>query len=94
MATTAGRGGFQQTDLTGEGTPQPGEATTPQNNNNAGPQLSAALTTGGTASADSFLLQGTVGQGSAFSGPAGLAGLNVGAPDGSEGPGGGSRGQR
>ena len=94
MATTAGRGGFQQTDLTGEGTPQPGEATTPQNNNNAGPQLSAALTTGGAASADSFLLQGTVGQGSAFSGPAGLAGLNVGAPDGSEGPGGGSRGQR
>ena len=64
LATAAGRGGFQQTDLTGEGTAQPGETTTPQNNNNAGPQLSAALTTGGASSSgDSFLLQGTIGQG-------------------------------
>jgi hypothetical protein len=88
MATRAGRGGFQQTDLTGEGTPQAGENTTPQNNNSAGPQLSAALTTGGAASADSFLLQGTIGQGSAFNGPAGLAGLNVSGPEGAGGPGG------
>lgn len=89
MATAAGRGGFQQTDLTGESTPQAGETTTPQNNNNAGPQLSAAVTTGGgSASGDSFLLQGTIGQGSAFNGPAGLAGLNVAGPEGPGGAGG------
>ena len=93
MATAPGRGGFQQTDLTDEGTPQAGDTATPQNNNNTGPQLSAALTTGSAASSDSFLLQGTIGQGSAFNGHVGLAGLNVGAPDGSEGPG-GARGQR
>jgi hypothetical protein len=89
MATGAGRGGFQQTDLTGEGTPQAGDTTTSQNNNNnAGPQLSAALATGGAASADSFLLQGTISQGSAFNGPGGLAGLNVGGSQGPESPGG------
>jgi hypothetical protein len=85
MGAGAGRGGFQQTDLTGEGGAQADDATTPQNNNNAGPQLSAALPITGGASADSFLLQGTIGQGSAFNGPAGLAGLSVGGP---EGPGG------
>src|SRR4029077_12726826 len=93
MGTGTGRGGFQQTDLTGEVAAQADETTTPQNNSTAGPQLSAALTIGGAASADSFLLQGTVGQGSAFNGPAGLAGLNVGGPDAPEGPG-GPRGQR
>jgi len=87
MGTAPGRGGFQQTDLTGEVAAQADETTTPQNNNNAGPQLSAALSTSGAASADSFLLQGTVGQGSAFSGPVGLAGLNVGGPEGPGGPG-------
>ena len=40
------------------------------------------------ASGDSFLLQGTIGQGSAFNGPAGLAGLNVTGPEGPGGPGG------
>jgi hypothetical protein len=98
MGTGTGRGGFQQTDLTGEVAAQADETTTPQNNSNAGPQLSAALTTGGAASADSFLLQGTVGQGSVFNGPVGLAGLNVGGPEGPGGPGvpggpGGSGGQ-
>ena len=88
MGTGSGRGGFQQTDLTGEAAAQADETTTPQNNNNAGPQLSAALSTSGASSADSFLLQGTVGHGSAFSGPVGFAGLNVGGPEGPGVPGG------
>ncbi len=91
-------GGFEQTDLTGEGTnPQTAEA----NGGGAateGPQAEAALQGGANSSAtsDSFLLQGTVGQSQAGSGPGGFGqeGLVPGTP-GDQGQGGpGGRGGR
>ncbi len=80
------RGGFQQTDLTGEGNAQ-GDETTVQQNGNAGPQLSAGVPNGG-GSGDSFLLQGTVGQGLASTTPGGAGFGGPGGPTGPEGPGG------
>ena len=90
-----GRGGFQQTDLTGETTAQ-GDETTVQQNGNAGPQLSANISNAGSGSGDSFLLQGTIGQGLASNGRggAGFGGPDVpGGPGGQNGPGGAGGGQ-
>jgi hypothetical protein len=82
------RGTFQQTDLTGSG------AGTQENENpgqsNGGVNAAAALTnnnTAGGAPSDTFLLQGTVGQGLTANGPGGFGGP-VGFAPGEFGPGG------
>ena len=92
-------GGFEQTDLTDEGSGGPGGATnTPANE---GTQIAAELPAGAGSSAtsDSFLLQGTVGQGLAGNGPGGFGpnGLVPSNPAGEggrggQGPGGGRGG--
>jgi trimeric autotransporter adhesin len=91
-------GGFEQTDLTGDGTtPQTAEGNGPAS---AGPQAEAALSNGANSNAtsDSFLLQGTVGQSLASNGPGGFgeSGLIPGTPGAGQGglggPGGGGRG--
>jgi trimeric autotransporter adhesin len=58
-------GGFEQTDVTGEGTTS-GEASVP---GGAGLQPNVNLGAPGGSSSDAFLLQGTVGQGLSFNGP-------------------------
>jgi hypothetical protein len=81
-------GGFQQTDLTGEAGGQGEEA------NGGGPQPTMGMSSGSGSSSDSFLLQGTVGQGltsGAFGGPGGFAGQGQG-PGGVAGFGGPSFG--
>ncbi len=90
-----GAGGFEQTELTGEGTnPQ-----SPETNNSAGEtaQAQAVLSAGANSNAtsDSFLLQGMVGQGFASGGPGGngLGGLIPGTPGDQGGRFGGGRGQ-
>ena len=96
-----GRGGFQQTDLTGEGN-APADEVPAQQNTGATPQLTAGLSNSGAASADSFLLQGTIGRGMAVNvpGAGGFGGPdNPGGPNGPGGPGdqggpGGGRGGR
>src|ERR1700722_15520704 len=75
-------GGFEQTDLTGEGTnPQSSES---NGSTNETPQAQATLSANASSNAtsDSFLLQGTVGQGFASGGPGGngLGGLIPGTP--------------
>src|ERR1700735_4441806 len=91
-------GGFEQTDLTGEGTnPQTVESNGPANGT---PQTEAALSTNAgansSATSDSFLLQGTVGQGllaHGAGGSGGLGGLLPGTPGDQQGArGGGGRG--
>ena len=84
-------GGFEQTDLTGEGSnPQAPEANGAPANE--GPQAEAALQGGANSNAtsDSFLLQGTVGQSSAGNGPGGFGqeGLIPGTPGDQGGRGG------
>jgi hypothetical protein len=75
-------GGFQQTQLTGEGAgnqdnENPGTSTAQQ------PTLTVGGAAGGASTSDAFLLQGTVGQGSAAGGPSGMFGdLGVGNPGG------------
>ena len=92
MGGGIGRGGFQQTELTGESSGRADETTAPQNGS-AGPQLSAALSTNGSASGDSFLLQGTIGQGTALILPgAGGFGGGLEGPGGPGGPGQGGQG--
>src|SRR6204780_4761047 len=86
-------GGFEQTELTGEGTnPQ---ATETNASGNEGPQAGLALSAGNNSNAtsDSFLLQGTVGQSLMSGGPgsSGLGGIIPGTPGG--GPGGRGGGQ-
>ncbi|MGB8522462.1 MAG: carboxypeptidase-like regulatory domain-containing protein, partial [Candidatus Acidiferrales bacterium] len=91
-------GGFEQTELTGEGTnPQASESNTQANE---GPQAGLALSAGNNSSAtsDSFLLQGTVGQSLVSGGPggSGLGGIVPGTPGdqgGRGGPGGRGGGQ-
>ena len=83
-------GGFEQTDLTDEGAGgQAGATNTPANE---GTQIAAGSPAGGgtSATSDSFLLQGTVGQGLAGNGPGsfGQNGLVPGNPSGEGGPGG------
>ena len=85
-AIRQGMGGFQQTELIGEASGQ-GEENVAQAGN-ASPQL-AGGSAGAGATSDSFLLQGTVGQGinpTGPGGPGGLGGFVPGAPGG--GPGG------
>lgn len=96
-AIRQGMGGFQQTDLAGESTGQGEETIAQPNANNSGTQTTIALSSGAGASSDSFLMQGTVGQGLSPSGPGGPGGQGgpgsfvPGAPGG--GPGGqGGRG--
>ena len=84
-------GGFEQTDLTGEGgNPQTAEAS--GGAASQGPQAEAALQGGANSNAtsDSFLLQGTVGQSSAGNGPGefGQEGLIPGTPGDQGGRGG------
>jgi hypothetical protein len=76
-------GGFQQTNLTGEAG---GQADENPGTSNAGAQPTLALPngSGGVASSDSFLLQGTVGQGLSGSGPGGFGG-GFGGPGGAGG---------
>ncbi|HXQ25860.1 MAG TPA: carboxypeptidase regulatory-like domain-containing protein [Candidatus Acidoferrales bacterium] len=89
-------GGFQQTDLTGEGgASAQGEEAVGQPG--AGSEMAAAIPSGAGSSSDSFLLQGTVGQGlsaNGFGGPGGFGAGEFapgapGAPGGPGGPGGG-----
>ncbi len=89
-------GGFEQTDLTDEGA---GGATGANNTPaNEGTQIAAELLggAGSSATSDSFLLQGTVGQGVSGNGPGGFGqnGLVPGNPagEGGQGPGGGRGG--
>ncbi|MGB2619241.1 MAG: carboxypeptidase-like regulatory domain-containing protein, partial [Candidatus Acidiferrales bacterium] len=91
-------GGFEQTDLTGEGSnPQTAEAN--GGAANEGPQAEAALqsSANSNATSDSFLLQGTVGQSSGSNGPGsfGQEGLIPGTPgdQGGRGGRGGAGGQ-
>jgi hypothetical protein len=65
-------GGFEPTDLIAEGTSSPGVET--NSSANETPQASAALSTNANSNttSDSFLLQGTVGQGLATNGPGGF----------------------
>jgi hypothetical protein len=83
-------GGFEETELTGEGTNPQG----PGANGvvNEGPQARATLsaTVNSNATSDSFLLQGTVGQSLTPNGPGGLGqgGLIPGTPGDQSGPGG------
>jgi hypothetical protein len=87
MGGGIGSGGFQQTELTGESSGRADETTAPQNGS-TGPQRSAALSTNGSASGDSFLLQGTIGQGTALILPgAGGFGGGLEGPGGPGGPG-------
>jgi trimeric autotransporter adhesin len=81
-------GGFQQTDLTGEAANGPGEEATGAPGAGATPNL--AISSGSGSSSDSFLLQGTVGQGlsaAGFGGPGGFGGQGGFGPGG-QGPGG------
>ena len=90
-------GGFEQTELTGEGTnPQAADA----NSSAAGTQQAEAalsVNANSNASSDSFLLQGTVGQGLVPNGPGGVGpggGLLPGTPGDQSGrPGGRGGGQ-
>jgi trimeric autotransporter adhesin len=95
-ALRQGMGGFQQTDLTGQG----GEAGTENSvANSANSELSAGAPAGATNSSDVFVLQGAVGQGVTANGPIFLGGpgqLGSGGgsfipnlPGGQQGPGGG-----
>jgi trimeric autotransporter adhesin len=83
-------GGFEETELTGEGTNPQG----PGANGivNEGPQAQATLsaTVNSNATSDSFLLQGTVGQSLTPNGPGGFGqgGLIPGTPGDQSGPGG------
>jgi trimeric autotransporter adhesin len=82
-------GGFQQTDLTGEAAAGQGEEA-----NAGGPQPTLGPSSGSGSSSDSFLLQGTVGQGLAsggFGGPGGFGGQGQ-SPGGAAGFGGTSFG--
>jgi trimeric autotransporter adhesin len=86
-AIRQGMGGFQQTDLTGESAGQGEETVAQQSGAGAGPQPSIALSSGGGASSDAFLLQGTVGQGLTPNGPGG-GGFGGPGGSGAGGPGG------
>jgi trimeric autotransporter adhesin len=73
-------GGFQQTDVSGEA----GSAGQAEETSVSGAQQAAGLSTGASSSSDSFLLQGTVGQGLSFNAPGGPGGFE---PGGFAGPG-------
>jgi trimeric autotransporter adhesin len=85
-AIRQGLSGFQQTDLTGESTGQ-GEEAVAQPNAAAGQLPAISLSSGGGASSDAFLMQGTVGQGLSQGGPGGGGFAGQGGPGGAAGPG-------
>ncbi len=91
----ASAGGFEQTDLTGEGTNPQTSETNGSANENAQAQAALSASANSNATSDSFLLQGTVGQGFASGGPGGngLGGLIPGTPGDQNGRFGGGRGQ-
>jgi hypothetical protein len=77
MATT----GFESADLTGEGAGGQQNQNPGQASDNGNATVALATSNGGGASSNSFLLQGTVGQGSAvtgFGGPGGAGGFGQG----------------
>ena len=74
MATT----GFESADLTGEGAAGQQNQNPGQSSDNGNATVAMTTSTGGGASSDSFLLQGTVGQGSAVSGAGGPGGFGPG----------------
>jgi len=80
-------GGFQQTDVTAEAGASGQEETAVP-----GAQSGAALSSGAGSSSDSFLLQGTVGQGLAFNPPGGVGGFDAGGGPGAPGGPGGAGG--
>ncbi|MGD0957688.1 MAG: TonB-dependent receptor [Candidatus Acidiferrales bacterium] len=81
----AARQGFQQTDLTGEGAN--GQTDESLGQTGPGAQENLGPSGGAGSSSDSFLLQGTVGQGLSFNAGGGPGGF--GGPGGPGGPGGG-----
>lgn len=94
-AIRQGMGGFQQTDLTGQGNEAEGSGGAP-----GSPEASAGPNAAGMSSSDAFVLQGAVGQGTSAAGPVffgapidqGPGGGNFipGNPGASQGPGGGN----
>src|SRR5271156_5019784 len=86
-------GGFEQTELTGEGTkPQASESNGPASEGQQG-EVALSASNNSNATSDSFLLQGTVGQSLVSGGPggSGLGGIVPGTPGdqgGRGGPGG------
>ena len=89
-------GGFEETELTGEGTNPQAAGATGNANENQGQQPELTLGTGNNSNAtsDSFLMQGTVGQSVGGNGPGGFGGggLIPGTPGDQGGRGGGGRG--
>jgi trimeric autotransporter adhesin len=90
-------GGFEETELTGEGTNPQAPGAAGATNEREGQQTDLALAAGNNSNAtsDSFLLQGTVGQSLATNGPGGFGagGLVPGTPGDQRGQGGaGGRG--
>jgi len=87
-AIRQGLGGFQQTDLTGESAGQGEETVATQNAGNGAAPPTLTVASGAGVSSDSFLLQGTVGQGLSPTGPGGGGFGGSGGPGGAAGPGG------
>ena len=88
-ALRQGLGGFQQTELSGEPGAQTDETVATQGN--GAPSTPAFALSSGGSSSDSFLLQGTTGQGLSPNGPGGqgeFGSLFPGSPGGPGGPGG------
>ena len=91
-AIRQGMGGFQQTELSGEPGAQTEETVAAQG---AAALPAPTLPSGGGSTSDSFLLQGTTGQGLALNGPGGqgeFGGLFPGSPGGPGGRGGQGQG--
>ncbi|HEY0702751.1 MAG TPA: carboxypeptidase-like regulatory domain-containing protein [Candidatus Acidoferrales bacterium] len=83
-------GGFEQTDLTGEGAAPQTSETNGASSENSQAQASLSVAANSGATSDSFLLQGTVGQGfgSGGAGANGLGGIVPGTPGDQNGRGG------
>src|ERR1700728_3110900 len=67
-------GGFEEAELTGEGTNAPGAEANGAANTGPQAEVSLSANANSNATSDSFLLQGTVGQSLASNGPAGFGG--------------------
>src|SRR5579862_3999982 len=67
-------GGFEETELTGEGTNTPGAEANGAANSNPQAEVSLSANANSNATSDSFLLQGTVGQSLTSNGPGGFGG--------------------
>ncbi|MGD0545440.1 MAG: carboxypeptidase regulatory-like domain-containing protein [Candidatus Acidiferrales bacterium] len=91
-------GGFEETELTGEGTNASGAEANGAANAGQQPEVSLSANANSNATSDSFLLQGTVGQsltsnGGGFGGPAGIVPSTPGENGGPGGRGGRGAGQ-